>query len=777
MQSLHRGRPWASSPSFRDALLRSCWSLVCLLFLVLRSSSFAAEPDKVPFPPVIQENLRWQKLPWQYDDVFLDHEQKPWFHMHVGYRSKVDKVDENSSPQERMTCLVSPELPDDAIEIPPGNKRLGFDRQGRFWEFGKFGLSATNPRLGTFEQHAALDPPNEQAARATSQAKHLFFPFMFEHSEGKLYFVDYFGIHCLVGKEWSTHRFDRAPLNSALEYSTSALKAVEAPDGRFFLWCPYRNWLDALIIHDGDEWSQITVQEEPRLAELEEVRPQVDGTIQFRSPSGGDFELDALNRESKVSYPAVPEVAWKSDRSARAGDDASLATDGPLSINGRVRGKDAQGRIYINSGGEPNSVGGGKPVLVYNPKMTENIPRLPVEVIKLAESGEAGLLTEDAQGRLWYRRQIDQKPTLSRYSKGKWSHFSAPPLLHGEPPLPADDSRVLAKYESLWVMRPLNAPADWKLDRPACYEGLPSMMNLVLFQPLMGDAVIAQEEKGSNRSYFFDGKQWLGYRSPYELVEAHYDVLREQLSNASPARGNETYRWGRDALGRIWIQGYIREKAQAYNGKQWQTLPFRFFQFDREGRRCLCEDTLYDTTVDPPQELGKASPSGKEKRIPFVHLLSYAARVWNVDDTLPSGAKLPEEFIKSDARSGILEDAAGRFWVRSFNSLWVIRPDGAAARLDHTTAYFHSALAQQSADVFWTVATDGLIQFRLHDKPGEPLRLEQMNHYPRNVPQGEAHWMTIDDRGDLWISFHTGAYSLCRVNLPPLNPPAQPEVK
>ncbi len=692
-------------------------SVICSALLFAGPGVRAADdPNQPPFPPKVQDNVRWQTLPWQYTSVFFDPAQRPWFYCEYQYRSKIKSKPANDW-EHHTKCLVCPELPEDFIEIPAKNVLLGFDRQGRFWEVGEFGLAATNPVKGEFLQRRPLEPTNEADAKAQERQDHPFLYFMYCHSSGRIYFADWQAIHVFDDGEWSVQNFEQTLYWwSDLKYSPDQLGAVEGPDGRFFFWSRRDGMLNAVLVHDGKAWTQISLQDEPKLRGLQEVTPRADGTVHCESTTAGRFEIASLNGNAVSSQSPTAAPEWLPARQPFKGKFAATETDGPLCVHGHIRGIDKSGRVYICGRGEQNARRKRTSVVIFDRRHEERAPTLQVEAIDLASEGGWRPLTVDSRGNIWARLHVPSHPFLSRYADGEWTHFPVPPAL---PQAAADNKpRELTRvYGALWVMRPIGAPPDWKLDAPQCYFGVPPMANTALIQPLDGDGLIAVEQS-TNHTYFFDGQEWTSYESMTELIAQRYGDLKKRINNTTPAYDVDRYRLGRDALGRIWTYVPKTHHVHIYDGESWEETELTQVVFDEVGERCSTEKFLYDTTAKPFKPALALPAPHDQINAPF--LASFGdRRVWRVGSRLPSGAMVPTDVLKSDAfkNGAILRDSASRYWFYNYDYLNVVRTDGGTVRFQYKSAHLHPAIVEQSPATFWMFATDGL-DVLAHDPPG-----------------------------------------------------------
>jgi hypothetical protein len=191
-----------------------------------------------------------QYLDRLYQDAFIDHEGRAWFlvcGIGLGEAARDAAFDH----------LVCPDLPGKVIEIPVNNIPLGFDSKGRFWDVTRYGLGCTDAATGEFSERdvAPGKSPDQLAKPHPSQPdfKPGFARVMLEHSSGRLYFIDSYGLHVLDGGTWSYQLFDPAP--TWLAVRGDPVKIAECPDGNVAVWGKVGLWT-----HDGKSWRRHSSQ-------------------------------------------------------------------------------------------------------------------------------------------------------------------------------------------------------------------------------------------------------------------------------------------------------------------------------------------------------------------------------------------------------------------------------------------------------------------------------------------------------------------------------------
>jgi hypothetical protein len=745
------------------------------LHFCIFSGSFAKADERsvwAPFPPKLEENVRWQTLPREYSDVFLDHEGRPWFFLEHGYRFTISKKEFSYSSNKRYTALISPEFPDEFIEIPYRNQLLGFDSKGRFWEVGKHAILATNP----FKNEIMQQYPAKELDRSKYNPNFIplsFFNFMFEHSSGRIYFMGFDGIYWLdESEEWLLHRFE-TPLDqwSDLGNMPRQVGAVEGPDGRFYVWSRRSGKLDALFVHEGEfNWKVILYQQEPKLKDLEDVIPLPDGTVEVTNRACRRIPIEALTKT-----PAKP---LPKDAKATEYDppwyfkNAALATDGPLSVYGVVRGTDPQGRIYVQTHGEPNAGGAWKLVKIFDPRVPETEPKLVVEPMPKEASYRRSTVI-DTERHIWARLDPLKYPFLSRYENGAWTHFPVPAGVEVPPPDEKNPRELVVDPSYDWVMRPLDAARDWQPDRPRAEEGVPLLANINLLQPLDGGGLIAVE-RGKGRAFLYSHSAWQGYESKEQLIEKNYDLLKTALNNSVDTFDLGDYRIGRDATGRIWVHRFLKQ-AHGYNGEKWEEGVYKTFVFNHEGTRCCADKFLYDSSVYPPAVLSAFPLELNQIQEQFVHLDGHKT-IWHVGTKLPGGAPLDPGFLRTFAakRGPDIQDSAGRYWFCDSGKIYIVQPSGTITEFLYPHASLHHVVAEQSPEIFWTMATDALLRLRVTELDAGKLNVELLTRYSRITPQGQLEWMHIDAEGALWIACPRGETRLCRIQLPPVESKSAP---
>ena len=494
---------------------------VVLFWLVLSNAGLGDDlgPKEPPKPPTLKA-ARWQQFDRCFQDVFVDGSGRAWFLATTHHGALPGK----------NAFLVCPDQPGKVIELSGTDVPLGFDGKNRFWDINKYGLGATDVQHDEFSSRrpSKSDPPGTYPDILP------FVRVMFEHSSGRLYFIDGHGVmHILDGNTWSTHEFS-PPLQNVERlrgHPFVCFRMIEGPSGEVYLWSSTPG--NGLWVQDGTTWKGYTGLDHPALASICELSPQTDGTLHIRSLSGLETTVTLPGRNPGATKPKIQTDSLLQDRNARFRrnrNTESLAdiTGEELSAYGTFLARDGRGRVYFFA--EPPSMGWSFGWLAaFDARYSEEVPSLKYECVRL----DSGFHTAcfDSQRRVWARLSAKDQPFLSRYEGDHWTHFEDPT---GWTPDRYPDHVLVKRSEQYWTMAPRPAVAGSTQSNlgPGTAISGPAMANPGYVQSLRESAMVAAEVE-PYRAYLFDGRQWQTHESVKKLVEDNYAWLKQRIDNTA----------------------------------------------------------------------------------------------------------------------------------------------------------------------------------------------------------------------------------------------------
>jgi hypothetical protein len=748
---------------------------VCLV-AAAPAAGLAADAYLPVAPKLTGEPIQY--LDRLYQDAFIDHEGRAWFlvcGIGLGEAARDAAFDH----------LVCPDLPGKVIEIPVNNIPLGFDSKGRFWDVTRYGLGCTDAATGEFSERdvAPGKSPDQLAKPHPSQPdfKPGFARVMLEHSSGRLYFIDSYGLHVLDGGTWSYQLFDPAP--TWLAVRGDPVKIAECPDGNVAVWGKVGLWT-----HDGKSWRRHSSQpyELAPLADgqslvmieansmgrvcrlrLKDDKPAtvpspdpltarwpgfkhiltlprgvslIDGydtslsrhVLAMLTPAGESVALPP-DTELRFEHRNVPRPAGRlpdgrvvlPTRPLYTWDGQKVAPllANPLAVSGACFGCDKSGRVIISADDQAVDYSFLR-LAVISPRVLTAPPSLPVEMFGFVESAML-----DSAGQVWAK--FGNQAFLSRFEHGHWLHFPPP--------------GGLAEKQKYTPYRPM------------------------MVQPLANGCLVTLTTEGA---CFFDGQQWTARKTLWALVEANADRLRKIIDNR-PASETGRAVLGLDAAGRIWATDLppfadsLPETAHVYDANEWTALECQFL-LSPDGTQCVRRNrystAIFDTKSWPMKEITAVPRECEKFSFPAVHfdrdmrfiaqeLFGGAAYRWD-----PAGwKKLPV--------SGhcALADSAGRLWfVGAYHEMKLVDARGGAGPAYNHPAMVRGPVVEQSPGVYWCPASDGLTKFKVVESGGKCI-LSVERKYPDLVPRGHVRGAFLDGEGWLWIV----ADRIARVHVPP----------
>ncbi len=723
------------------------------LWLAACGAAAGREPDAAPpaKPPVLKP-VRWQSLDQCYQDVFVDGSGRAWF-----------LAAPRSFRSPRWRHLVCPELPAKVVDIPGANLPLGFDGRDRFWEISDYGLCCSDiPHDKFFQRQAIGSAPNRRYR--VSEGGVLQFPpfcrFMFEHSSGRLYFVDAQGGHVLDGDRWSYQEFSPPLMGDRYRFARSAgLDAVEGAAGEVYLWSMV-GANHVLWVHDGAAWKHYTPADEPALAGIGEVYPQPDGSIRIRNLLGQEATVRLPGRTPQGAMPPQKHDRLRDLRNARYSKWSKpqpLAdfTGEELSAKGKFLAQDGQGRVYFDTAG----------VCVFDPRQREDAPQLKYECFPAEAEGWGPTAAMDSEGRLWARLAVKEHPFLSSCQGGQWTDSADPT---GWNPQRYPGQELVRTTDWRWMMAsraPFHSPSS-SAELTARLRTAPGMASHGILRPLAGGAMLAVEWD-AERAFLFDGREWNAYDGLKALVENNYAWLRKHLDNGGGASGatwtraypdpyldNKGQPVACDATGHIWVAG------GAYDGRKWDKTPPGHVLMNAAGDRVIAGGILHDFAVWPPKELAVVKGRWWFDR---------QGRAWSDS---PQGMCRFQDGRFHDLKVGstpLLEDSDGRCWCASLAGpgTWcLLLPDGTTS--ETFTRGSLGPLVEQGRGVVWSPAGDGLLRLHVAEPKGGKPRIVLDQCYPRLVTLGPVCFLGVDEHDNLWLATIFAKSNLYRIELPPL---------
>jgi hypothetical protein len=683
--------------------------------------------------------------------------------------------------------LVCPDLPGKTIEIPEKNIPLGFDCKGRLWEITRYGLGWTEGATGEFAERqfapglevdrpSAADPYRGEMVPGFARA-------MLEHSSGRLYFADSYGLHVLDGETWSYRAFEPRPKRPQPRAGESPpVKLVECPDGTVIYWGDGGFWT-----HDGSAWRQCSgrtngfaplagerclltngniislggkAQQSPdaasseltkRLSGFEHVLTVGRGatlvkrydpnttyyTLAMVTPAGEVVDLPAdvslpieqglrprpapKLPDGRVILPTMPLCTWD-------GRQAAPLFANPFAPPGRCLTADGSGRVFLAADNQEFSSDFHRLVAASHESLSA-APSLPAEMFGLVE-----LAVLDSTGRVWAK--FVHQPFVSRFEGGQWRHLPPPPGL-------AESKKGV--YYGPMTLHPL----------------------------ANGRLVVRAPGRGA---CLYDGERWTVAESLTSLVEAEAANLRKLIDNRLGSQAGPPM-LGLDAGGRIWTYGQAKGESTApgiriYDAGRWSGLEGQFL-ISPDGACCIRSNIgqrgaeIRDGAVGPANVLTSLP---KDAEMPFQHwAVSFDRQgrfIAHGDINDPAWRWDGKEWTKLGGSDWcVLADSLGRLWFKNFGRLVIVDGSGKSGPpYDHPAGQV-GPVVEQAPGEYWCLAVDGLLQLGTADKRKGPAVVVR-RRYDDLVPQGDLKRIFLDGEGWLWVVTNR----LGRIKLPPTAP-------